>query len=112
MPTKKENLIQKFKSFNNVAAQAGRVTPKNPMTFSEKVKKIIASKLSLLSDWINSVIEAISDLNQRLSMIEQAFEDEFADTEEIISPEVEGVSSAVEEIPPEEPTADPLENPL
>jgi len=71
----KSNLFGKVKEYNEVALRAGRGVPKNPMSFMEKIKKIIASEIAKFSAFINDIIETLQGIDQRVIAIEELIEE-------------------------------------
>lgn len=95
--------MDKFKDYQSIAASTGRSTIA-PTGFSNKIKELVQKNLGKLSDWINKVVEALHDIDSRLTELEESF-----DILTGVDP-IEEVETTENES--EQDDYDPLQNPL
>lgn len=99
MPTKESGIMKQFKEYQNIARDTGRAVA-TPLNLANKVKQLVQQSMGKLKDWINNVVEALHDLDTRLTTIESVLS---LDDTEPVNPD---------DIITENVSNDPLDNPL
>lgn len=89
MPPKKSGLMDKFKHYNAVARNTGRVVVNAPANLVKTVQNIVKGQLAKYSLVINNLVETLSVFETKLDEVIEVVEgilelNEPAETEEVI----------------------------